>query len=125
VAGLLMARKAWFAPECAEPPACDPCEFNGQGRAPLWTWSAFGATLALLFAAELGDKTQLAVLGLAGESRTPLPVFLGATMALTVTSGLGVLGGEGLSRLLPPCTLQRISAGMFVMMGVLMLLGVL
>ena len=88
-------------------------------------WSTFIATLGLLFVAEMGDKTQLAVLGLTGKHGQPLPVFLGGALALTAVTGLGVIGGEGLCRIVPRRVLLWVSAGAFVVMGGLMGLGVL
>jgi putative Ca2+/H+ antiporter (TMEM165/GDT1 family) len=90
-----------------------------------WDWKAFGSTLGLLFVAELGDKTQLAVLSLAGKWRGPWAVFLGGTLALTLVTALGVVGGQGLCRLIPERLLLWISAIAFVTMGILMGFGVL
>lgn len=59
----------------------------------------FVATLVLIFLAELGDKTQIAVAGLAG-ALPPLLVWLGATAALVFVSAIGVwVGGVWLQRL--------------------------
>jgi putative Ca2+/H+ antiporter (TMEM165/GDT1 family) len=88
-------------------------------------WKAFGATLGLLFVAELGDKTQLAVLSLAGKHTTPAPVFLGGALALILVTALGVVGGQGLCKLIPERLLLWISALAFVTVGVLMGFGVL
>jgi Ca2+/H+ antiporter, TMEM165/GDT1 family len=91
----------------------------------IWDWRAFGSTLALLFFAELGDKTQLAVLSLTSESAQPWAVFAGAASALTLVTAIGVLCGQQLSRLIPERQLLRISAAAFVVLGILMGLGVL
>lgn len=107
--------------------ACD-CPEEGQAdRASTVErdWKAFGSTLGLLFVAELGDKTQLAVLGLSGRHGAPWPVFLGGTLALTAVTALGVIGGQGLCRLVPERLMLWISAGAFVAMGVLMGWGLL
>jgi putative Ca2+/H+ antiporter (TMEM165/GDT1 family) len=88
-----------------------------------WDWKAFGSTFALLFAAELGDKTQLAVLTLSGQSQAPWPVFAGASLALTTLTALAVLGGEGLSRRVPQRALLWASALTFVVVGLSMGLG--
>jgi hypothetical protein len=40
-------------------------------------WKVFWATFGTLFLAEMGDKTQLAALTMAAETRLPLSVFLG------------------------------------------------
>jgi putative Ca2+/H+ antiporter (TMEM165/GDT1 family) len=53
-------------------------------------------TFGLVFVAEMGDKTQLAVLSLAGKSANPWAVFIGGGLALTVVTTLGVVGGQGL-----------------------------
>jgi len=49
----------------------------------------FFTTLLLIFVAEFGDKTQIAVAGLASSMAT-FPVWLGATTALVLVSILGV-----------------------------------
>lgn len=87
---------------------------------PAWDWRAFSATLGLLFVAELGDKTQLAVLSMAGKYGAPWSVFLGGTLALILVTALGVIGGQGLRKLIPARFLLWISAAAFVAMGVLM-----
>jgi putative Ca2+/H+ antiporter (TMEM165/GDT1 family) len=83
------------------------------------------STFALLFVAELGDKTQLAVISMTAKHKEPLWVFVGASAALIVVTGLGVLGGELLTRLVPVNILHKIAAGAFVLMGVLMWFEVL
>ncbi|HNS50724.1 MAG TPA: TMEM165/GDT1 family protein [Anaerolineae bacterium] len=83
------------------------------------------STFALLFVAELGDKTQLAVISMTAKHKAPLWVFLGASAALIVVTGLGVLGGELLTRVIPENILHKIAAAGFVLMGVLMWFDVL
>jgi putative Ca2+/H+ antiporter (TMEM165/GDT1 family) len=128
--GLLIGREAIKAGRNAAA-ACGPgpglCS-KGIARSPLtpaWDWKAFGSTFGLLFVAELGDKTQLAVLSLAGKHRAPWPVFLGGAAALTAVTALGAIGGQGLCRLVPERLLLWISAAAFVAMGILMGLGLL
>jgi putative Ca2+/H+ antiporter (TMEM165/GDT1 family) len=58
------------------------------------------AVYAIIFVAELPDKTALASLVLATRN-PPLPVFVGASLALTVQSVVAVAAGQLLS-LLPP-----------------------
>ena len=59
----------------------------------------FLSVFGVIFVAELPDKTALAALMLATKYR-PLPVFLGAALALTVQS-LVAVGAGGLVSLLP------------------------
>lgn len=127
VMGALVAREAIRDgagdPECGCPPVDEEA---GDARLTLARdWQAFAATFGLLFVAEMGDKTQLAVLGLAGKSAMPWLVFVGGGLALTVVTALGVLGGQGLCNLIPRRVLLWISAVAFVVLGVLMGLEVL
>lgn len=78
------------------------------------------STFALLFVAELGDKTQLAVISMTAKHKMPLWVFLGAALALTAVTALGVLGGGLLTRFIPEMVLRKIAAVLFVGMGILM-----
>lgn len=78
------------------------------------------STFAVLFVAELGDKTQLAVISMTAKYKMPLWVFLGAALALAAVTGIGVLGGELLTRLIPEMVLRKIAAVLFLAMGLLM-----
>jgi putative Ca2+/H+ antiporter (TMEM165/GDT1 family) len=78
------------------------------------------STFALLFVAELGDKTQLAVISMTAKHKMPVWVFIGATVALAAVTGLGVLGGEVLTRFVPEAVLRKVAAVSFVVMGLLM-----
>jgi len=86
--------------------------------------AVFASTFGLLFLAELGDKTMLTILGLASKHRAPWAVFLGGALALTVVTGIGVIGGQGLSRVLPKRLLRWLSAVAFLVIGILTATGV-
>jgi len=114
------------ADAAAESAACEVDDAaSAASQRQLWNWKAFGTTLTLLFFAELGDKTQLAVLGLASRQGTPWAVFAGGALALTIVTALGVIGGQQLTRLIPEHLLLKISAVAFVIMGGLIGLGIL
>lgn len=81
------------------------------------------STFGLVFLAELGDKTQLATLSLAASGRSRLAVFLGAAGALLLTSGIAVLVGGTVARLVPEVWLQRAAGVSFIIMGALILGG--
>ncbi|MGE5508119.1 MAG: TMEM165/GDT1 family protein [Chitinophagales bacterium] len=83
----------------------------------------FLTTFWLVFLAELGDKTQLATMTLAAENRAFWPVFAGAASALVLTSLIGVMAGEALSRFIPAHFLTAAAAVGFILIGVLMLFG--
>jgi putative Ca2+/H+ antiporter (TMEM165/GDT1 family) len=78
----------------------------------------FLTTLLLIFVAEFGDKTQIAVAGLAG-SFDPLPVWLGASAALVMVSALGVWAGRTVLQRLPLLWLHRISGSVFLLFALL------
>jgi putative Ca2+/H+ antiporter (TMEM165/GDT1 family) len=128
VMGTLVAREAWKAGNSGL--GEEWCGNPGDGQmdcTPIsaWDWRAFSATFGLLFVAELGDKTQLAVLSLSSRHGDLWAVFGAAALALTLVTALGVVGGQGLCRLLPERALLWTSAVAFVVMGVLMGAGLL
>ena len=86
-------------------------------------WKIFATAFTTLFLAELGDKTQLAVITMSANTNSKLSIFLGAAAALVVVTLIGVLGGSLLSSYIPTEWLQRIVAVAFIAIGVLMLLG--
>ncbi|WP_206201910.1 TMEM165/GDT1 family protein [Terasakiella sp. SH-1] len=78
--------------------------------------SLFVTTFLMIFLAELGDKTQIAVAGLAGLYPI-LFVWLGATVALALTSVLGVIAGKKVLRYLPLIWLHRCAGVLFLTMS--------
>ena len=78
------------------------------------------STFALLFVAELGDKTQLAVISMTAKHKMPVWISVGATLALAAVTALGVLGGGLLTRFIPEMILRKAAAAVFVVMGLLM-----
>ncbi len=85
-------------------------------------WRLFASTFGLIFLAELGDKTQLATLALSASSDSRWIVFLAAASALVLTSALGVLAGEAVTRVVPAIWIQRAAGLSFVALGALLLL---
>jgi Ca2+/H+ antiporter, TMEM165/GDT1 family len=86
-------------------------------------WKIFGTAFLTLFLAELGDKTQLAVITMTSSTESKMSVFLGASLALIAVTLLGVVFGGVLSQYIPTEWLQRIVAAAFIIIGVLMLFG--
>ena len=80
-------------------------------------FTALFSTFGLLLVAELGDKTQLAVITQTCKFRRPWPVFVGASLALTLVTLIGALGGELLARLIPGEIIRTVAALAFVIMG--------
>jgi putative Ca2+/H+ antiporter (TMEM165/GDT1 family) len=80
-------------------------------------WNALFSTLGLVFIAELGDKTQLAVVTQTCKHRKPWAVFLGASAALIAVTALGAIGGQILGQFIPERILRIAAALAFVVMG--------
>ena len=76
------------------------------------------STFILIALAEVGDKSQLVCMTLAG-SLAPLPVWLGATAALVTVSVIGVWAGRTVLQRLPLLWLHRISGGIFLLFALL------
>jgi len=86
-------------------------------------WKILGTAFVTLFLAELGDKTQLAIITMSSKSDSKWAIFIGASLALVLVSLIAVLVGGVLSQYVPTEWLQRIVAVAFIVIGVLMLFG--
>ena len=89
-------------------------------------WRAVGASFLVLFAAEWGDLSQILTLNLAAKYGEPVPVFLGAWLALLTVSGLAVVGGRVLLRHLKLSVLHYLAGTVclvFVGVGLVQLLN--
>ena len=72
-----------------------------------------------VFLAELGDKTQLATFLYASNKNNPkLIVFLGASLALVLASGIGVLAGSLISHYINPKYISWIAGAGFIGVGI-------
>ena len=80
-------------------------------------------TFGIIFLAEMGDKTQLAAMTMAAQTKRPWAVFIGASVALAAVSGLGVIVGGFIGDYLPLVWVKRVAALAFIVIGVLMLWG--
>lgn len=86
-------------------------------------WRIFLTAFGTIFLAELADKTEIAVLSLTAKTKSPWSVFFGAMLAFCVATLLAVLLGEVVSKIVPINVLRYISAGIFILIGILTLLG--
>ncbi len=78
--------------------------------------NVFITAFLMIFMAELGDKTQLAVAGLS-TSAEPLAIFIGATLALALTTLLGIIGGRWITRKISVALLRKIAGVLFIVAG--------
>ena len=80
-------------------------------------------TFGVIFLAEMGDKTQLAAMTMAAQTKKPWAVFLGASLALAAVSALGVIVGSVIGDYVPLAWVKRVAALAFIVIGLLMLAG--
>ena len=80
------------------------------------------STFATVFLAELGDKTQLAIVTISGTSSRSGAVFAGSSAALVLASLLGAGAGGSLSAVIPADTLQLAASVGFLVIGTRLLL---
>jgi putative Ca2+/H+ antiporter (TMEM165/GDT1 family) len=86
-------------------------------------WRVMVTTFGVIFLAEMGDKTQLAAMTMAAETKKPWTVFIAASLALTCVSAIGVVVGGALGHYLPLIWIKRTAAIAFIAIGLLILLG--
>jgi len=72
--------------------------------------------------AELGDKTQLAVLCLASKTRKYLQLLTGVVLAFVVADGLAILLGNFITEHVPMLYIKIVSGVVFIVFGILTLL---
>ena len=78
--------------------------------------SVFASAFLMIFLAEFGDKTQLAVAGM-GSTTSGAAVWAGATLALAGTSIIAVIAGQKFLHRLPLVWIHRISGVFFLLLA--------
>ncbi|MGB3087454.1 MAG: TMEM165/GDT1 family protein [Phycisphaerae bacterium] len=81
------------------------------------------STFGIVFLAELGDKTQLSVLLLSAKSHRLWSVWVGASLALVLTTAIAVLLGYVGRTVIPVRLLHYVAAGGFIAIGVWLFLS--
>lgn len=69
------------------------------------------------FIGELGDKTQLTAMTLSSEANYPLLIFMGTTLGMVATSGVGIFIGSRIGEKIPEFTVKIISSLVFISFG--------
>ncbi len=82
-------------------------------------WKIVSIVFTSVFIAEMGDKTQLATMLFASDREvSKWTIFLGASLALIVASGIGVLVGSALSNYVDEKYLHYAAGAGFVIIGI-------
>ncbi len=85
-------------------------------------WRVFLTTFGVIFLAEMGDKTQLAAMTMSAQTKKPWAVFIGAALALSAVSAIGVVVGSVVGNYIPLLWIKRAAAVAFIIIGVLILM---
>ena len=86
-------------------------------------WKLVATAFVTMFLAELGDKTQLAALAMSSGANSKLSIFVGAASGLVATTALAVTFGGVLEKYIPTAVMPKVAGGLFVAVGVWMLLA--
>lgn len=86
-------------------------------------WGAFSSTLVAFFLAEIGDKTQIATVGLAARFEIFDAVVIGTTLGMMVANIPVVLIGDRIAAKLPIKTIRMTAAIVFAVLGILTIRG--
>ncbi|MBF0447490.1 MAG: TMEM165/GDT1 family protein [Magnetococcales bacterium] len=82
--------------------------------------SIFTSAFLLIFVAEFGDKTQIAVAGMASAA-PPAAIWVGATLALALSSALGIVVGQRFLKRIPVALLHKVTGIFFLVLAALAL----
>jgi putative Ca2+/H+ antiporter (TMEM165/GDT1 family) len=99
----------------------DQIDDEGADRAP--RWGVFGTTVIAFFLAEMGDKTQIATVMLAAQYQSWAWVVAGTTLGMMLANAPVVWLGERMTRRIPIRLVHLVSAGIFLVLGLAVLLG--
>jgi putative Ca2+/H+ antiporter (TMEM165/GDT1 family) len=115
VSGFLFLAVGFFTLMNSNTESVDTCDNPG---------TLFGM-FSLVFLSELGDKSQIVILALAAESLFPLVVLAGAIIGFLVVNSIGVLAGDRVAEHIPLKIVKRIVGVVFLLFGLLVILGIL
>lgn len=86
-------------------------------------WRVLIATFGAVFFAELADKTQLVGISMSSKTGRPVSVWLGSVAAYILVTAISVFLGAILGKYLKPELIKYAGASLFIIIGMLMLLG--
>jgi len=86
-------------------------------------WKIMLTAFLTILTAEMGDKTQLAVLGFASQSKSTVSVIIGAMAAFLLLTILAAYLGSFITRYIPVKYLHIASGVLFIILGVLAIKG--
>ena len=99
-----------------------PDKLDDDGTSQHSRWGVFGTTLIAFFLAEMGDKTQIATVMLAAQyTGAYVWVVAGTTLGMMLANAPVVWLGDKLVKKVPIRVVHMVSAGIFLVLGLLAL----
>ena len=99
-----------------------PDKLDDDGTSQHSRWGVFGTTLIAFFLAEMGDKTQIATVMLAAQyTGAYVWVVAGTTFGMMLANAPVVWLGDKLVKKVPIRVVHMVSAGIFLVLGLLAL----
>ncbi|MBD3246016.1 MAG: hypothetical protein GF333_03300 [Candidatus Omnitrophica bacterium] len=86
-------------------------------------WKVFAATFGAIFLAELGDKTQMANLCFAAQSKSLMSVFFASVLGFAAVTLLTMIFAGAVCRYVHPEHIRYGAASLFILAGILTFAG--
>jgi putative Ca2+/H+ antiporter (TMEM165/GDT1 family) len=118
VAALFLGGGGYLLYSSLRPGEEEDADASRQGAAPLSSLRVAAAAFGIVFLAEWGDITQVAVANFAARYSEPLAVAAGAALALAAVAGIAVTIGSKSLKLIPMAWVQRIAGTILLGFGV-------
>jgi putative Ca2+/H+ antiporter (TMEM165/GDT1 family) len=80
---------------------------------------------SLVLLSELGDKSQITIFALAANSSFAIMVFVGSIIGFLIVNSLGAIAGDRVAAQIPLKTVKIVVGSIFILFGVLIVLGIL
>lgn len=101
-----------------------PDKIDDTDQPNIARYGVFITTLVTFFLAEIGDKTQIATVALAANYSAPITVVIGTTLGMILADVPAVFLGSSFAKRLPLRLIHLIAAGIFAVLGLLVLFKV-
>ena len=86
--------------------------------------SPFLAASVMIILTEFGDKTQIMTIALAAHFDQSIAIFLGVLAAFALVDGSSIFLADRLGKRISTGKMKKLSAVMFIVLGILTLLGI-
>ena len=94
-------------------------DLGDTARVPEHRWGPLMTVAITFFIAELGDKTMLATITIAGQQQQFIGVWLGSTAGMVAADGIAIAVGKGMHKRLPEKLIRYIAGAIFIGSGIL------